>query len=154
MISVKYANAMREVLEYLKGIREEDVDKIPQNFIEFLEKNASEEYDCKFDYKKPLEELNLMDESKGIIGLICYKYWCETEEQKQEFLNKLNENEKNFQEELRKVYNVETIFSKKEQRNIQDNEWQSKELISIDVKESKIKRICKKLVMFIKRIKN
>lgn len=154
MISVKYANAMKEVLQYLKGIRKEDINKIPKTFIEFLEKNASEEYDCNFDYTKPLEELNLMDESKGIIGLICYKYWCETEEQKQEFLNKLNENEKKSQEELRKMYNVENIFEKKQQKDAQDKEQQNQEITLADVKESKIKRIYKKLVMFIKRIKN
>ena len=86
--------------------------------------------------------------------MICYKYWCETEEQKQEFLNKLNENEKKSQEELRKMYNVENIFEKKQQKDAQDNEQQNQEITLADVKESKIKRIYKKLVMFIKRIKN
>lgn len=152
MIKVKYADAMKEVLHYLKGIREEDINKIPRNFIKFLEKNASKEYNCDFDYTKPLEELNLMDESKGIIGLICYKYWCETDEQKQRILRKLDENEKKTQEELRKIYNTDDIFNKKNKRDIK-NEYPKRGIVLTDTKESKIKKIYNKFIMFIKKIK-
>lgn len=38
MVSVKDANAMAEVIYYLKGIRQEDVDKIPKNSYNFLMK--------------------------------------------------------------------------------------------------------------------
>ena len=36
MVDVKYANAMSEVLVYLKGIRQEDIDKIPKKLIALL----------------------------------------------------------------------------------------------------------------------
>lgn len=117
MVSIRYAYAMREVLEYLKGIRKEDLDKIPYNVLKYLEENASREYECNIDYEKPLKELNLMNESKGIIGWICYKYWCDTEEKKREFLNKLNENEKKFEETLKENYDVDNIFFKKRKRD-------------------------------------
>ena len=32
---IKYANAMAEVLYYVKGIRDEDLAKIPKNLIDF-----------------------------------------------------------------------------------------------------------------------
>ena len=71
---IKYANAMAEVLYYLKGIRDEDLAKIPKKLIDFLEENSNKNYICNFDYTKPLKELNLTDESKGIIAMICYYY--------------------------------------------------------------------------------
>ena len=69
MVSIRYANAMKEVLQYLKGIRKEDFDKIPKKFMNFLEENASKEYESDFDFTKPLEELDLMDETKAIITM-------------------------------------------------------------------------------------
>ena len=46
--------------------------------------------------------------------MICLNYWCETEEQKDAFRELLNKNEKQYQEELRKKYNADDIFKKKE----------------------------------------
>ena len=110
MVSVTYANAMAETLYYLKGIRQEDIDKIPKKFMEFLEENASKDYECNFDYTKPLKELNLRDETKGIIGAICLNFLCSSDEQKKMLLDKLKINEQNYQEELREKYNPDNIF--------------------------------------------
>ena len=110
MVNVRDANAMAEVLYYLKGIKQKDIDKIPEKFIEYLNENASKEYKCNFDYNKPLKDLNLLDETRGIIGMICYNYWCITEIQKKQYLEKLNENEKIYQEMIRKKYNPDNIF--------------------------------------------
>ena len=74
--NIKYAIAMAEVLHYLKGIRQEDIDKIPQKLIEYFKQNSLESYVCKFDYKKPLKELELQEETKGLIAMICFNYWC------------------------------------------------------------------------------
>lgn len=105
-----YAKAMREVLEYLKGIDDEDVAKIPRKFLDVLEKNALKDYKCEIDYYKPLAELNISKEAKAIIGLIYYNFWCETEQQKQDFLILLDDNDKVYQEELREKYNIDNIF--------------------------------------------
>ena len=134
MVSIRYANAMKEVLQYLKGIRKEDVDKIPKKFMNFLEENASKEYECQFDFAKPLKELDLLDETKGIITIICYKCWCETEEQKQNFLEKLNENE------------IENIFTK-------TNVVNSNTDIMV-IKKSKVKQLYEKIIRFIETVKN
>jgi len=112
MINVQNANAIAEVIYYLKGIRQEDIDKIPETLLEYLNNNASKEYECNFDFNKPLNELELLEETRGIIGMICYNYWCETEEQKANYIKKINQNEKKYQEELRKKYNPDNIFKK------------------------------------------
>lgn len=145
MVSNKYSKAIKEVLHYLKGIREEDVNKIPKTIMNFLEENASKEYICDFDYTTPLKDLSITDEAKGIISFLCYSYWCDTEEEKQEFLNKLNENERLFQEELRKKYNSESFY-----KNL-NNEKNLKET-TLQENKSIIIRIFKKIVSLIKNI--
>ena len=82
MINEKYGIAITETLHYLKGINQEDINKIPKKFMVFLKENASKNYSCNFDYTKPLKELNLTNETKGLISMICLNYWCETDEQK------------------------------------------------------------------------
>ena len=121
MVSVKNANAMAEVLHYLKGIRQEDINKIPKTFIQYLRENASKDYKCKFDFTKPLKELELLDETREIIVRICYNYWCVTEEQKAQYLKIINQNEKRYQEELRKKYNSDNIFNNKQKRMVTEN---------------------------------
>lgn len=110
MVDVKNAKAISEVLHYLKGIRQIDIDKLPKRLLNFFEENAAKDYICDFDYTKPLSELNLLDETKGILGLICINYWCETEEEKETFKKNLNTNEIQYQKELREKYNPDNIF--------------------------------------------
>lgn len=135
MVSIQYSNAMAELLHYLKGIRQEDINKIPTKLMNFLQENASKNYKCSFDYNKPLKELDLLDETRGLIGMICYNYWCETAEQKSEYLNKLNENEKHYQQMLREKYNPDNLFKNKKQENeevqeiqmiVQEEKWYKK----------------------------
>lgn len=113
MVSIKNANAIAEVIYYLKGIKQEDIDKIPKKFMQYLNENASKEYKCNFDYNKPLKELNLLEETRGIIGMICYNYWCDTENQKEEYLKKLSRNEQKYQQILYEKYNPDNLFKNK-----------------------------------------
>ena len=120
MVSVQYSNALAEVLHYLKGIRKEDIDKIPKKFMEHIRQNASKEYECNFDYNRPLKDLNLLNETRGIIGMICYNYWCETEEQKKKYLNHLDENEALYEKDLREKYNPDNLFKNTQKRFIEE----------------------------------
>lgn len=110
MIDKKYAIAMAETLHYLKGIPEQDIKKIPNQFLEFLKENADSNYKCDFDYNKSLKELHLKNETYGIISIICYNYWCETPEEKMKYLTRLKENEKNYQEKLETQYDLSNLF--------------------------------------------
>lgn len=96
MVSKRYSMAMSETLHYLKEIKRSDLDKIPIDFIEFLKENADANYKSNFNYTKPLKDLQLLPETRGIISAICLNFWCETKEQKQNFLKLLNENEKKY----------------------------------------------------------
>ena len=122
MIGINNANAMAEVIYYLKGIKQEYINKIPKTLMQYLNENASKDYMCDFDYNKPLKELDILDETRGIIGMICYNYWCVTKQQKELYLKKLSQNEKQYQEILHKKYNPDDIFKKSNKNNTSETQ--------------------------------
>ena len=142
MVSSKDANAMAEVIYYLKGIKQEDIDKIPKKLMQYLNENASKEYKCDFDYNKPLKDLKLLDETRGIIGMICYNYWCITEIQKRQYLKRLSENEQKYQRLLYEKYNPDNIFKNKKTESI---ETTSDMVEIVEYKESILKKIINKI---------
>lgn len=151
MISVKSQNAMAEVLWYLNGIKEDDIDKIPKDIINFIKENASKKYKCTFDYNRPLKELNLLDETRGIIGILCYKYWCTTKEQKEMYLNKLNSNEKNYGNKINEKYNTDNLF-KSINRKIEDIQNNENNTNMIEYRESILHRIVGKIKSLLKAL--
>ena len=142
MVSSKDANAMAEVIYYLKGIKQEDIDKIPKKLMQYLNENASKEYKCDFDYNKPLKDLKLLDETRGIIGMICYNYWCITEIQKRQYLKRLSENEQKYQRVLYEKYNPDNIFKNKKTESI---ETTSDMVEIVEYKETILKKIIHKI---------
>lgn len=144
MLNERYRKAMSETLYYLKGIKDEDVNKIPKSFIAFLEENSLKDYECDFDYTKPLKELKLLDETRGIISLICLNYWCETPEQKENFKKHLRDNEAKYQEELKKKYDINNIFNKPEKNIAKDNN--QNELPAKTEKENVFKKLFNKIL--------
>lgn len=145
MNSIKYAKAMKEVTEYLKGIRKDDLDKIPEDIINFLHENQAKDYVCKFDYTLPLKDMEIMEETKGIILYLCYNYWCEDEKEKRELSKKLNENEVKFQEQLKKQFEASDTLNKPK-KEIQP--VKSEEIAEIKRKTS----VFTKILNFIKKL--
>ena len=148
MLNERYRIGISETLHYLKGIRQEDIDKIPSKLMIYFKENASNTYTCDFDYTKPLQELKLTEEAKGLIAMICLNYWCETEEQKAKFRKHLILNEQAHQEELKRKYNVDDIFKK----NIIKNEkikTENADILPVVVKKEN--NIIKRLINFIKK---
>ena len=66
MVSVKYSEAAVEVLDILKYTREEDVKKIPERFMEFLESNKSKTYTPNLDHTKEIKDMELKPETEKI----------------------------------------------------------------------------------------
>ena len=152
MINKNDANAMAEVLHYLKGIRQEDIEKIPKKLLKLFEENANKEYIGNFDYNKPLKELDLLDETRGFIAMICLNYWCRTKEEKQDYINKLNQNEIKYQDELRQKYNPDDIFKNNTENTIKDNQYDEIDMQIIEYKEENIfQRIFNKIKNLLKR---
>ena len=118
----EYSIAYAEVLHYLKGIRKKQVMLIPKGLIEYFKANKSQTYKCNFDYNKPLNEIEISDKAKGIIGMICLNYWSNSNNEKKIFLEKIEENEKIYQKELNEKYSYDNIFKKSNKDKNLENE--------------------------------
>ena len=144
MLNQKYAEAAVEVLDILNHMNITDVSKVSKKFITFLNENASKEYISNLDYSKRLNDMELKEETRGLLAVMYEKYWC-PEDEKQDLQKKFYENEQKYQEELREKYNPDNIFSKK-QENITETENSQTQLI--EYKENIFKKILNKIKAF------
>lgn len=122
-MSDKINKAYSEVYEILQLLDDEFINKLPKKFIEFIEKEKDYDYIVNIDPNIPLEEQNLLPDTINILAMLKLDYWC-TEDEKQELLNILNQNEKEYQQELNEKYNPDNIFKNrqfvKQEQNIEE----------------------------------
>lgn len=146
MLNQRYAEASVEVLDILEHMNANDLEKVSNKFIEFLKENASKNYICNLDYSKKLNDMEIKEETRGLLALMYEKYWC-PEEEKEELKKKFYENEQKYQKELREKYNLDNIFSKKQENIIkpENNETQL-----VEYKETFFKKILNKIKAFFK----
>ena len=76
-----------------------EVNKIPKNLLDEIEKNST----VNVDYIEPnisLEDLNLEEETKEMLVVIAYNYFCNDKERK-DWNKELKENEVKYQDKIR-----------------------------------------------------
>ena len=125
MVTKEFAEASAEINEIFKYLPKEEVEKIPSKLREFFKEVSSKDYVTNINPDLPLDEQNIKEKTKDIIALIYRNYWC-SEEERKELDQKLIENDKKFEEELREKYNPDNIFknnvttTKKEEPEIKE----------------------------------
>ena len=105
----RYREASVDVLDILNHMSLTEQEKVSKKFIDFLKENSSEDYVSNLDYTKSLDEMELSDETRGLISIMYRNYWC-TAEEKKELDAKFIENEMKRQEELRERFNPDNVF--------------------------------------------
>ncbi len=88
-----------------------------------LKNNALDDYKPHLDHSKKIKEMGLNDKTIAILSIIASKYWI-SDEDRENFENKLKENELKYQKELHEKYNPDNIFKNKnitESNNIKGN---------------------------------
>ena len=111
MINTNYANAYKEVLIVISNLIKEDYEKIPKEYIEFLERNANPDYDFKYDISKAFDEQELLDDTKYILFGLFEKYGA-TEAQKSKIKALKNNYNEKSEKQKREKYNADKIFKK------------------------------------------
>lgn len=111
------AIAYAELDEILSLMSSEYVDKIPLKFRDFLSREKDTNYIKKIDVNKPLEEQNLQRKTLVLLAVLRLNYWCENEEEKQEFLKVLGDNQK---EQIEK-YSTDRIFDSDNNKQIKND---------------------------------
>lgn len=138
--------AISEVNQILNQLNEDSLKKIPQKLLEEIQKNAT----IQVDYIKPevaLEDINLEKETKEMLAVISYQYFCNEKERKI-WQKELEENERNYQEQLREKYNPDKLFDEKD-----SIEWLKEENALVEYKEPFFKKIWNLIKKFWNRSK-
>ena len=106
--------AYAEVDAILDMLETEAVEKIPLKVREFFKNEKDKNYIPKFgeDFSE-IDNIELMRGTICLLTILDINYWCETEEEKQLILNKLKDNDRINEEELREKYNPDNIFKNK-----------------------------------------
>ena len=137
--------AYSEVDAILDMLETEAVEKIPLKVREFFKNEKDKNYIPKIseDFSE-IENMELMRETICLLTILDINYWCETEKEKQFVLNKLKENDRIKEEELREKYNPDNIFK---------NKNNTQEIVAmVEYKEPNfIKRILNKILSFLRR---
>ena len=71
-----YSKAYKEIIEILKYVPEESVNKIPQDMMEIFKANMDKDYEFEVDVNKSFEEQKLLKETKAIFANIFRDYWA------------------------------------------------------------------------------
>ena len=74
MVNTSYANAYKEVLIVINNLVKEDYEKIPKEYIEFLEDNCNNDYEFKYDTSKSFDKQELLDDTKYILFGLFEKF--------------------------------------------------------------------------------
>ena len=142
----KYPKAYKQVIEILKYVPQESVDKIPKEMIKTFKINMDDKYDFKIDISKSFEEQDILEETKAILANIFRDYWA-TPKQKERILEK-ERNDREIEENIkREKYNPDNLFKKK-QKVIQQNE-EIQNNLPVEIKKEKF---YEKIINFLKKI--
>lgn len=109
---VMYKKAHTELYEVIKKLSKQELEKIPQNFIDNLKKNLDNEYEWKYDDTKTLEEQDFLIETKALLVEMYERYLCP--EDKKEFWNNYDRIcLKMIEDKKSEEYNTDNIFKNK-----------------------------------------
>lgn len=139
--------AYSEVDEILSLMEEEYVNKIPSKVLEFIKREKLDDYSPNIKADIPLTEQNLKRDTMIMLAVLNLNYWCESEEEKQEFLDELAKNEKE-REALEEKYNPDNIFKNK----INNEDTIKQNILPVEYKKENIfKKILNKISSFFKK---
>ena len=107
MMEDNYSKAYKEIVEILKYVPEESVNKIPKEMRDMFEAEQLKTYNFQIDTKKTFEEQELLEETKAILANIFRDYWAtpyqkERIEAKEKYDRQKLEEEKKKLEELKR----------------------------------------------------
>lgn len=146
MIDNLYKNAFKEVYVILQNTDTELVEKIPSNFVKFLQNNMNIDYQTNIDTNIDIDKQALLTETEDILALIYRSYWA-TDKEKQEFFEKDKKDLKMIEYNKKSEYkDISEIFEKR--KNI--NNLTLDNSLAIIPKESFIQKLLRKLLKLFK----
>jgi len=143
-----YKKAYKEVVEILKFVSKENVDKIPKEMLDMFEEEQDKEYNFKVDTTKSFEEQLLLEETKAIFSNIFRDYWA-NDYQRNVIIEKENMDRIKWEEEK---YDPKDLF-KNNQKNFNKQNNNDKVDVNLTVikKENSFKKLIDKIFKSLKK---
>ena len=143
-----YKKAYKEVVEILKFVSKENVDKIPKEMLDIFEEEQDKEYNFKVDTTKSFEEQLLLEETKAIFSNIFRDYWA-NDYQRKVIIEKENMDRIKWEEEK---YDPKDLF-KNNQKNFNKQNNNDKVDVNLTVikKENSFKKLIDKIFKSLKK---
>lgn len=141
-----------ETVGVLRAIEKSYSEALPLKVIEYLLLTCDIDNIPEYDSNKEINEQNISEDTKAFLTLLKLRYWCKTQEQKEELLKKIQENEKQYINIINSKLNI-NLFDNKPAETIlnQNNIEKNTELVKLSEKQSKFKNMLNKFLNFIKR---
>ena len=143
-----YNKAFKEVVEILKHVPEESVQKIPQDMRDMFEEEMDKNYKFEVKDNVEFEDLELLDETRAILANIFRDYWA-TPYQRERILEKEQYDRQKIDEEKQQKYNPNDLFSRKNINDTEELKNSNSENLPVEVKKEKFYR---KLINFIRKL--
>lgn len=123
--------SLKETYEIIQNSENKIIEKIPNNFLKFIEDNMDKNYNLKINFDDENWKNKINNDTKAILALIYRDYIVDAEKR-----NKLIQEEKAqreiYEKELREKYNPDEIFKN---RTVKEDEVINNNQL-IEVKEA------------------
>jgi len=146
----KYARAYTEVLEILKHIPEDELERIPKSELQFYEDNCDKNYKYEYNLDLAVDKQAISKEANTVIVALYMNYFA-NEKQKGIIEKILKQNSIEEEKAKSEKYDVNKIFEKNQNEH---NGANKSENLPIDIsnnQESFIKKIINKIKSLFKK---
>ena len=144
-----YSKAYKEIIEILKYVPQESVNKIPQIMIDTFKSKMDINYEFEIDINKSFEEQKILEETKAILANIFRDYWA-TPYQKERIEAKEKYDRKKIEEKNREQFNTD-IFNNQKYSNEITNKKEISNNLPIEAKKD---NFYKRILAFFKKLFN
>ena len=149
MIDEIYRNSFKEVYDILENTENELIAKIPTKFMNFLKENMNVNYKTNITLDEEIDKQYLLKETEAILSLIYRSYWS-TDEEKQEFFIKDQQEYIEKEKKKKEQYEGKDIYQVFEERKNINKITVDNNLMVIK-KENFIKRFFNEILNIFKR---
>lgn len=141
-----------EISTIIKYMPKEYQNKIPTNVMEFFEKNKTNNYKVNINLNNIFDKSNIKEETLAIIAMLNIKYWCPNENLKKQLIKKYDENEKQYQREIRETYNTDNLFKNRNNSQLYTDRVSTEETAIVEYKEKNfLQRLFEKIKNLFKK---
>ena len=144
--------AYAEVDEILNLLEKEYRERVPEKIRNFFKEEKMPDYNPKIEIGKQLTEQNLKRETMVLLAILNINYWCDSEDEKQMFIDEMAKNEEE-KRELEEKYNPDNLFKNRKNNELNsDNADETQNISLVEYKKQGIfKRILEKITKFFKK---